>query len=663
MKSIKAVAIAASAGMLLVGMRWLFPERPMSYVGVRAIIDSIFALGLLAFVLLLAGSLGWKVQRLLRLESLSDLERAVFGLALGLGILAYGVLVLGLIGVLRPLALFLWLLVVGLWTWREWSEFIGRMPGWLARKLRQASTLAWWQKAILAIAGLLLGMSLLDSLTPPWDYDALMYHLQAPRLFLEEGRLLLLPDTWQANGPLTIEMLFAVGLAFGSDVFAKLLHLACAVLLVLATFSAGRRLLGHAEGWVASALLLGIPFLPTWAAMANIDMGWALYEFLALYALILWRESRNTRFLFLAALMAGWALGSKYLALGGLGVLGLWVLWQGRHIGWKRAMSNAAIFGALALCIALPWYAKNWLWAGNPFYPFLFGGKEWGEERLGYLMTLLRSYGAGHRLIDYLVLPWNLYVQNARFSTIGVPFEIPGLLIPLAILYPFGQRHRAMDALAGLALLRLLVWALGSQQTRFLLPILPSLALLGSAALLSLSRRLQSRWGGAKAVPVVVAGVALAATLMFQIVMLGAFPPAPVLLGKLSKSDFLRQRVANHRAVEVVQDRLGENDRVWLMWSGVVYYCGERCVSDAGLHKWRQVAQTASGPEGAAEQLRASQVTHLMYSQGEARWVAQHDVTGLYGRSTDFFLHDFLPNCADVIYRDEGVILAEITCP
>ena len=60
-----------------------------------------------------------------------------------------------------------------------------------------------------------------------------MYHLQGPRLFLEAGRILPLPNTWGANNPFTLELLFMFGLRFGSDNFAKLLHLSFALLLVM----------------------------------------------------------------------------------------------------------------------------------------------------------------------------------------------------------------------------------------------------------------------------------------------------------------------------------------------------------------------------------------------------------------------------------------------
>src|SRR5262249_36287380 len=105
--------------------------------------------------------------------------------------------------------------------------------------------------------------------------------------------IVLLPEVWQANGPATLNMLYLIGLGLHSDVSAKLLHLSYGILLGLATFAAGKRYVGPNGGWLAVAILLGMPILPFWASWAYTDMAWALYEFLALYVFILWVENRT----------------------------------------------------------------------------------------------------------------------------------------------------------------------------------------------------------------------------------------------------------------------------------------------------------------------------------------------------------------------------------
>jgi hypothetical protein len=643
-------------------MRLLFPERPLPYVGPRAVLDAGFALGLLGLVLLIAASLGWKALRWLGIQELTQLEQALFALALGMGILAYGVLALGLLGLLQTWALLLWLLAAAIFAWRELSELVSRLPSWVARQAQALGESAGAEKAVLVVGGIILGSSLLQALAPPWGYDALMYHLLGPRHFLQEGRILLLPETWQANGPFTIEMLYALGLALGSDTFAKLLHLVCAVCLVLATFGFGRRYLGQAGGWLAAALLLGVPVFPSWAIAAYADMAWAFYELLALYALMLWKEKDHPRLLAIAAMMMGWAMGSKYLALGGLAVLGLWILWQGRHIGLSKAFTSVATFGIVCSLVALPWYVKTLVQAGNPIYPFLFGGPGWDTERLRILMAYMRSFGVGRHLFDFLLLPWNLYARNTEFGTLGAAFEVPGLLVPLAALYPIGSRCRTMNDVAGITGLHFVVWAVGSQQTRFLLPILPALALLSAGSGIFLMRRLQNRWKGSTAVGYLIIGVALLATLVFQVILFAMVQPPKVILGQQSKQEFLRHSLVNFRALETIQDRLSTEERALMMWDGQGYYCDERCVPDADQSNWTRLIEPESEPEDVASRLRTDGITHLLFNRREAEFFLSHDPTGRHRQALDFFLWEFLPTCTEEIYRDRWMLLAEITC-
>ena len=663
MKRLQSVIVLGVLVMLLGGTRWLFPERSMTYTGPRAILDAAFALGLLGLVLLLAGGLGWKVLRRLGLRELTALERAVFALPLGLGILAYGVLALGLLGLLDSRALLFWLLAVGIMSWSEWSELVARLPGWMSCQLRGFRGLRWGEKAILLVGGLVLGLSLLHALTPPWDYDGLMYHLLAPRLFLQAGQILPLPDTWQANGPFTIEMLYTLGLAWESDTFAKLLHYVFAICLVLATFGFAQRHQGRTEAWIAVALLLGIPILPNWAPTASADMAWALYEFLALYALMLWRARQENHLLLMSAWMMGFALGCKYLALGGLGTLGVWILWQGRGTGWGKAIRYGLAFGGLAMLVALPWYAKNWLLTGNPLYPFVFGGLDWDAERLGYLMAYLQSFGVGRRFVDYLLLPWNLYAQNTQFGTLGIMLEIPGLLLPAAILYPSGRRRRVLNAVACITGMHFMAWAVGSQQTRFLLPIFPALALLGASGLLSLVRRLQVRWKWAVASTYILVGVALSATLLLQVVMFGVVQPTDVILGRQSKSEFLKQRLVDFTALQFVQNNLSLEERALMMWDGMGYYCDARCLPDADQSNWTRLIDATSTPIETAARLQAKGVTHLLFNRREAEFLLHHDPTGHHEQALGFFQVEFLPACAEVIYHDEKTLVAKVSCP
>jgi hypothetical protein len=646
---------------LLLGVvRWLSPERSLDAVGPRALLDAGFALGLWAFVLLLAAVVGRHILRRLRLRELTTAERLVFGLPLGLAVLAYGVLLLGLAGLLRPWAIVLWLALVAVAGWRDWVDMLGRLAIHLRALPRQWRRLALGPKIIAAVAGIVLALTLVQALAPPWDYDGLMYHLTGPRAFLQAGRILFMPDLWQANGPFTVEMLFTIGLAFGCDTFARLVHLTYGILLIIGTYALARRLLGRLEGWLALTVLLGVPIFPLWASIAYIDIAWALYELLAIYAVLLWARRGGRRWLVVAGMAAGLAMACKYLGLGGAAVAGVWLLWLSRRAGWRALLLNALTFGAAALFVASPWYLKNWLWADNPVYPMYFGGKGWSAEQTEMLMTYLNSFGAGHTWRDILLLPWNLYIRHERFVTLLGSLEYPSPLFVLAPFYWLTRKRRALHGVAGVAALRCGIWALGSHQTRFLLPVFPILSVLAAAVLASATRVVAlRRWGLVLAGG--LAGGLLAATLASSFIFMGSRWPLPCVLGFESKADFLTRAVDGYASLRYVERNLPATARVLTLWHGCGYYGDARIVPDQEPSLWAQLRRATDQPAVAAARLRQLGITHLRFSTGDAGFWLQHDPAGDHFRAADFLLNQFVGACARRVYEDTRATLYEIT--
>jgi hypothetical protein len=259
-----------------------------------------------------------------------------------------------------------------------------------------------------------------------------MYHLQAPRIFLEQGRLSLLPDIWQANGPMAVEMLFAIGLAFGRDAFAQLIHVSCAVLLVTGVFILGRRYLGKMGGWVAAALFAGVPVLPLWAASAQVDVAWALFEFWH-YLLSSCGSDRGTKMA-----CAGWypyrvRPGDKYLAISGGLVLGFCVFAFSFKWGF-RSILKTVCFTVLFLFWSAPLVSEKPVPGWQSGISHVLGRPGMGFRAAALADGLSAGLGRSQSLLDYLLLPLNVYSRHARFVLMGI--EIPGFLYPLALFYP-----------------------------------------------------------------------------------------------------------------------------------------------------------------------------------------------------------------------------------
>jgi hypothetical protein len=591
------------------------------------------------------------VGRKLKLEGLARLEQAVFGLAIGLGILAYGVLVISLVGLLRPWAILLWLLLVSIWSWRDWRAIADNIPRWLTDGFQAWHTARFGKKLLLIVMGLILVLTLLQALSPPTDPDGLIDHLQVPKLFLQAGRMYPMPDLVFANYPFTIELLFASGMAFGSDTFAKLIHLTYAVSLVLGTFALGRRFLGSEGGWIAAAILVGMPIIPVWAGLAYIDMGWALYEFLGVYAVILWAARDQRRWLVLAGLVIGLALGSKYLALGGAAAIGLWILWHARTQGWRPVLVSAILFGGTALLVSAPWFVKNWWWLGNPVYPY-FG------DAIDTVLATEEPYAWW----EYLVLPWRLYAHRQQFVGVYGSVEFPSLLFPLVFLYVLVRRPKAMNWLAGLTLLRYVFWAVVSYtRFRYMLPVLPGLSLLVSSVVMHLTARPRfQRWGKVLAIGLI--GGLLVTTLIYSILLFVTVQPLSVVLGVESKDSFLRREVSDYAAKQFVQASLPHEARVLMMWDARGYYCDERCLPDLLRQQWVGLTVPTASVSSVADRLREMKVTHLLFSIEDLDYLLVNDTSGTHRRAAQFFLYGFRPACTREVYRDEWVTVFEFTC-
>jgi len=644
----------------LAGFRVLVPERSLDRVGPQALVDALFALVLAGVVCLVAIALGRKVLARLHLQG-STLEMVFFALPLGLGLLAYAFAALAFLHILSPLSLILTLSALAVLVGGELPSVFALIRRWLRDLPAASKQLRPTHVAVMLALGLLFVMALSQALAPPWDYDGLMYHLFAPKLFLSAGRMLPLPDTWQANGPLTTEMLFTFGLAFGSDVFAKLVHLSFGLLLAAGTFAMARRMIGKGAGWFALAALAGVPLLPSLASLAYADLAWATFQFASMYALVLWRESRQTEWLVAAGAMAGFALGSKYLALGAVAVLLLIVIWDSRKLGMRRTAGNGLLFGFIAAVIGSPWYVKNWILLGNPVFPFYFPTATWTRARIDLLMAYLSSFGVGHGWGDFLLLPWNLYFRNENFGTYMRVADYPSILFPLALAYRLRSRGRGLDAVGFVTLAWSLMWAFGSQQSRFLLPVFPLLGVLASAPLVALAESLTWPRVGRLAASM-LAALSLTPTLVFSGLFAYFIPTAPVVLGMESKSDFLKERVTGYRAMQYIQTTLPREARVLMMWDGQGYYCDERCLPDAEQAQWVRWSRGSPVPAALARQLRAAGITHLLYSNDAIVIIEDHDPTGAHRRAEEYFREVFAPACARPMYGDEWVSVVEITC-
>jgi hypothetical protein len=439
------------------------------------------------------------------------LERLLLTDGVGLSLLSFLTLVLGLKGDLRRPVLIPACIagavgaVIWFVDWRERSSRstrITREPvsGWLS--------LHWlWLAAPFALLVMLGGM------LPPIEFDVREYHLQAPKEFYQLGRIEFLPHNVYANMPLGAEMwaLAAMvieqdwwrGALVGKTVIASLLPLTALALLAV-----GTRLGSRTAGMVAALLYVSFPWLLQVSILGLIDGAVAYFVALTLLAICIDRTPEIPpwqQFLLdgLAGFLAGSAAACKYPAL--LFVVApvlAWVAWAARTSGVSAVCRHFLLAALCAMSACGPWLAKNWILTGNPVYPLMYSIFD-GATRTP---ANAARWHAAHRPPGFSPLALIADAERVLFTS---PWLSPLLWPLVAIAIYVIWKHRRVDAenstvlslgrdkwlalLAYAAFLFACWWLFTHRIDRFWLPAVPVLALLAGYAVAELSAEFERR--------------------------------------------------------------------------------------------------------------------------------------------------------------------------
>jgi hypothetical protein len=629
---------------------------------VNFMILRVFSLIQWVLILITTGGLGYAfLDRVHHPHEEDSLLSFILSSSLGLGILALMLSLLGFIQILNPISIQAIVLAFLVLLTRHNQAYLQQARRITVNGISTFRSSNFFMK-ILVIFGFILGcLTLLNTLTPPWDYDGLMYHLLGPMQFLEAGGFYPDLNNWYVNGPFSIEMLFTLGMSIGDDVIPKLLHFTFWLLFSLSSYLWARRWFSTPIGIITLALMLGVPALPIWASFAYIDIAWSLYELLAIACVLAWSRDRASQWLILAGSFTGMAMGSKYLGLFGAGILGLLVLYIFISEKPRSTLPFLLNLSIPVFLFALPWYLKNILWFQNPIYPLVWGGPAWNALRLELYNAYLGSFGTGDRWVDFLSLPWNVYAQNELFGAVMNRNDIPNILFLLAPAALFLQKGRRTLVLSLLCLLRVGVWFLGSQQLRFLLPIYPFLAMLSAITIKTLSDRFARRRSFQQFLPLLSVGLIFIPT-FYQIQVMRQYRTLDVLLGRISPDTFLEQAVGDYAATRFIIDELPESARVLMLGNGRGYYCSPKCIPDPDhFYRARQIVELDESTP-ISDWLAELGMTHLLISIEDLDFLLQHDPTGMMQSALSRVQTVSKDECFTLVYRDQWVEIYRQTC-
>jgi hypothetical protein len=563
---------------------------------------------------LMAVGLGRLVLHKISLSGASSGEDFIFGAGIGLGILSCAIFILGATQILYPSTVYLLLGISGIFSLFGWRVCPIAANRAVPTKFKYTALDVF--VGSLLLLSLLLGMLLV--LTPAIGNDVLTYHLGAPKLYLQHHGFYFIPGNLCSNYPLNAEMLYLIGLLMGGDTVAKGIHFGMAMLTLTAMYQFVRQ---HVPGaiYISISLLVfySIPSVFVNSHMAYVDLALTFYIFLSVYAFLNWFLRKQVQWLVVCGVFTGLSAATKYsaLLLPFMGCLGILYVSRRREIHNRQAFQFLGIYLLSVLVVGSPFYIKNWVLTGNPLYPFLYsilGGAGWDMELSRQYDLFLNSLGMGRRLLDYLLLPWNVSFHAKMNSPV-----FDGILGPLFILtLPFAIWIRNTPAALKIAMvysgITFLFWTASVHQIRYLIPIFPFLAIMVGYVLKHYRRKNVILFGVLLAI--VTGGLAFNGYHIFkdfQIVR-----PFQVLTGRESRNDFLDRMIPSHGMFQYINSHLPENVRIFFIYmKNPGYLCDRPYYSDSVMesHTMEKILSGATTPEEVYKKLKNRGFTNILY--------------------------------------------------
>lgn len=551
----------------------------------------------------------------------SRLESVAFAGALGLGLLALAVFLLGIAGILTVRMAILLLTVLLLLGIKELPLLAQE---WMTERLE---TPPFW--GVVALLGLVF--TALAALAPPHYYDSLVYHLALPEIYVREHKISFVPFNLYSHFPENAEMLFALALLFQDDVLANLIVWLFTALSGAGIYGAAARLAGKKTAGLALALFWTMPAVMLLGSGTYVEMVSACFVFLAVLALGYWWEEEKKPWLILSALLTGLAMGTKYTGVLTGAVLSLLVLAKScRLSSWRQKIQPLFIFVGLASLVVSPWLIKNGVFVQNPVFPFftnIFGSGSipWGQETAqGYFAMLTEYHPNSHSLKDLLLLPWRAVMESTKF---GGGFDVLGdtgwviflALLPLALLAP--SPPPAVKVLAAYSALHFLLWFRTAQVLRFLTAITPLLAILagwGAQTALETFPRATRR-----ALYSVVGLMVINQFFLFFYVqgIFGSFRPV---LGLETRHEFLSKKFSYYNAYRFLntQDNV---QKVLIVGEQRGYGCRKPYLATTAFapNPFVTWAEAAADEQALAAKLQAEQISHILLVEREGKRLDQ----------------------------------------
>jgi Dolichyl-phosphate-mannose-protein mannosyltransferase len=495
---------------------------------------------------------------------------------------------------------------------------------------------------------LLLCTEFILNLTPPISRDALIHHLAVPKLWLKHGRIYEIPWANYAYYPMNINLLYVVCLYFKNDIAPKIIHLAFGTGTGLLVYLYLKYRYDRNWGLLGMVIFITTPIVIWLSTSAYVDLGMAFFTTCSVLAFIKWRDSEYSRFkwFLISSVCMGIAIGSKYNALIAWFIVNLILMFNYVRDTKKQlgALQYGILFFVITVLVTSPWYLKNYLQTQNPFYP-LFDSffkslnlhpsqeivyRQAIEENGPVSFFKMREVMYGESMWETLLIPIRMFFQGKDMSYQYFQGSLNPILIvfsPFVLLNKRYGRDKFVFVFFTIIFI-FMAYFLTAKQVRYLLPVLPFLAIIAVMGIKDLSDKMgvgktvgaSFRSGNMiqsiiKVVIFAIVAILLMYNLFYLKQRIHIINPLPYILKKESRDDFLRRHLLHYGAVDYINKTLPDDAVVFTMFlGGRGYYLNRNYKNEPsfGMNTIRQMVISSGNEETFDNHVRSMNVTHIL---------------------------------------------------
>lgn len=598
-------------------------------------------------------------------------EKFIFSYAVGYGLLSHIVFILGVIGLYEKWAA--WLIIFFIFTLRLLKKLLSRYQNGVGWRYYQGTSLARFLYGFVpkSLSGRVVFFVSLAcvfvifalSFVPPHYYDSLVYHLALPAEYIKNNSIKPLHFNLYSHFPQNAEMLFTLGLLIGDEITTNLLTFFTSVIFLLSIFVFIKKVTTSiSNAWFGIFLVATTPFFMLLSPSTYVELHIAFFSFVSFWFFIKFLETLSLKLLFLLSIFCGFTIGVKYTGFATLLTINSLLLVfflkeKLRHyryiqdhrinpgtkntlqprfstrltqienfkIPWLRSFF-VLNFGAFISSFI--WYAKNFIYTGNPVFPFfynVFGYRniDWNQQSAAGYFSMLTEYS--HRssvFYEIILLPYNLIFNPVRF---GGGIDVLGdfgwvifLCVSPLFLIMVGKIKNAGFMILYAAII-FAVWFFTKPVLRFLIPASGIFAVLSAMAIGILYKKINSVL---KLSLVIFIASLTAINIYYFMYIVSFFRPWKVVSGQITRDEYLSSvlRHSPYPAFLFINKYLDSNAKIFFVGEQRSFYCKTKLVATNvfapnPLVRWADSARTS---DELLTKIKLQNFTHIFYNIPES---------------------------------------------